>query len=112
MGLGDCTLATCDISTSLYGFRPSLEATVFFLAVTALCLVRCIYVAAFAPGGKCVAFGLFASIACVLEILGLVDRLAGWRDPWDVYPFIQSTVLMTIAPVLVNSRYVEEVTKL
>ncbi|OHE96999.1 sphingoid long-chain base transporter RSB1 [Colletotrichum orchidophilum] len=99
-----CTLATCDVSDSPYGYRPALSASAVFATVSALSLVingavaaRSTQRHAFTP------FSVIVTLACVLELLGWVDRVAGWSDPWAVYPFLQSKALLTIAPIFVTS---------
>ncbi|KAK1600257.1 sphingoid long-chain base transporter RSB1 [Colletotrichum navitas] len=100
-----CTLSTCDVSESPYGFRPALTASAIFATVSAVCLV--INGAVVARSARrqrsATPFSVIVTLACVLEMLGWVDRMAGWRDPWAVYPFMQSKALLTIAPVLVTS---------
>ncbi|GJC84015.1 sphingoid long-chain base transporter RSB1 [Colletotrichum liriopes] len=99
-----CTLSTCDVSESPYGFRPTLTASAIFTTVSAICLV--INGAVAARSGQRHAttpFSVIVTLACVLEMLGWVDRMAGWSDPWAVYPFMQSKALLTIAPVFITS---------
>ncbi|EFQ26196.1 sphingoid long-chain base transporter RSB1 [Colletotrichum graminicola] len=100
-----CTLSTCDVSESPYGFRSSLTTSAIFATVSAVCLVINGAVAARSARRQHTAtpFSVIVTLACVLEMLGWVDRMAGWRDPWAVYPFMQSKALLTVAPVLVTS---------
>ncbi|KAK2022388.1 hypothetical protein LX32DRAFT_657734 [Colletotrichum zoysiae] len=100
-----CTLSTCDVSESPYGFRPALTASAIFATVSAVCLVINGAVAARSARRHYAAtpFSVIVTLACVLEMLGWVDRMAGWSDPWAVYPFMQSKALLTVAPVLLTS---------
>lgn len=102
-----CTLATCDVSDSPYGYRPALTGSAVFATVSALCLVVNGAVAARSTQRHATTpFSVIVTLACVLELLGWVDRMAGWSDPWAVYPLLQSKALLTIAPIFVTSRYV------
>ncbi|OBR15658.1 Sphingoid long-chain base transporter RSB1 [Colletotrichum higginsianum IMI 349063] len=95
-----CTPEACDVSESPYGFRPTLVASAVFATVSAACLVVNGAVAA-RSAHRHTATALFcvvATLACVLELLGWVGRMAGWSDPWAVYPLMQSRALLTIAP--------------
>lgn len=104
MASSPCTLATCDVSDSPYGYRPALTGSAVFAAVSALCLVINGAVAARSTQRHATApFSVIATLACVLELLGWVDRMAGWTDPWAVYPLLQSKALLTIAPIFVTS---------
>ncbi|KAK6226911.1 sphingoid long-chain base transporter RSB1 [Colletotrichum tabaci] len=100
-----CTPSTCDISESPYGFRPALVASAVFATVSAACLVVNGAVAARSAHRHTATapFCVVATLACVLELLGWVGRMAGWSDPWAVYPLMQSRALLTIAPVFITS---------
>ncbi|KAK1994668.1 sphingoid long-chain base transporter RSB1 [Colletotrichum falcatum] len=100
-----CTPSTCDVSESPYGFRPALAPSVIFATVSAVCLVANGAVIARSARRQHAAapFSVIVALACVLETLGWVDHMAGWRDPWAVYPFVQGKALLTVAPVLVTS---------
>ncbi|GJC92064.1 sphingoid long-chain base transporter RSB1 [Colletotrichum higginsianum] len=103
-----CTPETCDVSESPYGFRPTLVASAVFATVSAACLVVNGAVAARSAHRHTATapFCVVATLACVLELLGWVGRMAGWSDPWAVYPLMQSRALLTIAPVFITSRCV------
>jgi hypothetical protein len=107
MGFATCTIETCELSTSPYGYRPSIAANSIFLGVASICLANC--VAGTVRSRRGGAFGVVMALACVLEMFGYADRLVGRRSPWDVYPFVQSTVLLTIAPIFITSRLVQVV---
>ncbi|KXH53779.1 sphingoid long-chain base transporter RSB1 [Colletotrichum simmondsii] len=99
-----CTLTTCDVSDSPYGYRPALTGSAVFATVSALCLVINGAVAARSTQRHAATpFSVIVALACVLELLGWVDRMAGWSDPWAVYPLLQSKALLTIAPIFVTS---------
>ncbi|KAK0381564.1 sphingoid long-chain base transporter RSB1 [Colletotrichum paranaense] len=99
-----CTLATCDVSDSPYGYRPALTGSAVFATVSALCLVVNGAVAARSTQRHATTpFSVIVTLACVLELLGWVDRMAGWSDPWAVYPLLQSKALLTLAPIFVTS---------
>ncbi|KAK1636913.1 sphingoid long-chain base transporter RSB1 [Colletotrichum phormii] len=104
MSSSPCTLATCDVSDSPYGYRPTLTGSAVFATVSALCLVINGAVAARSTQRHATTpFSVIVTLACVLELLGWVDRMAGWSDPWAVYPLLQSKALLTIAPIFVTS---------
>ncbi|OLN88644.1 Sphingoid long-chain base transporter RSB1-like protein 4 [Colletotrichum chlorophyti] len=99
-----CTLATCDVSESPYGFRPSLSASAIFITVSCICLIINAVVAVRATQRNLFPpFSIIITPACILEILGWAGRMAGWHDPWAVYPLMQSKALLTIAPVFISS---------
>ncbi|KAF9879204.1 putative sphingoid long-chain base transporter RSB1 [Colletotrichum karsti] len=104
-----CTLTTCDPSESPYGYRPSQAPSAVFITVASACLIANAAIAARTKQAKqkqehvATPFTIIITLACVLEIVGWADRLAGWREPWAVYPFLQGKALLTMAPVFVTS---------
>ncbi|KAL0939134.1 sphingoid long-chain base transporter RSB1 [Colletotrichum truncatum] len=102
-----CTLATCDLSDSPYGYRPSQAASAVFIVVSSACLIAnaaiTVRTAQTQQRRATAPFSIFITVACVLELLGWAGRLAGWKDPWAVYPFVQSKALLTAAPVFITS---------
>ena len=92
----DCTIDTCPIEDSVYGYRPSLAASGTLIALYAICM------------GIQVALGLrFKTwwfmvcmvIGCLVEILGYAGRILYWQDPWGQTGFIMQIVLITFGPV-------------
>lgn len=104
MGLADCTFDTCDVSRSPYGYRPSIAGNVVFLCIALFSFARCVAAAVYGRELKCVPFAVFMATASVLSIVGYADRLAGWRNPWEFYPFAQGTAVLTVAPLFVTMR--------
>ncbi|KAF4830328.1 Sphingoid long-chain base transporter RSB1 [Colletotrichum tropicale] len=104
-----CTLTTCSVSTSPYGYRPSQEAPAIFIAISSVCLIANAATTVRASQTQqqkhsaTVPFAMLVTLACALEVIGWADRLAGWSDPWAMYPFMQGKALLTIAPVFLTS---------
>ena len=97
-----CTPSTCSLSTSLYGYRPNIPANAVFLTVALLCVGALAWAAVRSRRGT--ASCLLGCAAGALLVVGYVDRIVGWADPWDVFPWAQGTALLGIAPVLISSR--------
>lgn len=77
----DCTFETCDISISMYKYRPSLIANAIFTAVFGLSAV--VYAAQGFQSEKFVAFTIAMVLGCLSEAIGYVGRVLMWKDPWD-----------------------------
>lgn len=77
----DCTLETCDISTSMYKYRPSLAANVIFTALFGLSAV--VYAAQGFQSKKFIGFTIAMFLGCLSEAIGYVGRVLMWKDPWD-----------------------------
>jgi hypothetical protein len=101
MGLAACTLQSCDIATSYYGGKPNVAASASFLAIAILCLV--IGVVQTLRSKRFTPYGFAIAIACILEIFGYVARIPGSYNPWDLFPYAQSRLLLTIAPLFITS---------
>ncbi|KAH9909038.1 RTA1 like protein-domain-containing protein [Xylariomycetidae sp. FL2044] len=98
-----CTLELCWPERSLYGYRPSIAASLIFLLLFLISLLSCLVFTI--PKRRWLAFSIPVSVACVLEILGYGVRLASYFDPylWDARLFAVSTTALTIAPAFVST---------
>lgn len=74
-----CTIDTCPIEYSVYGYRPSLAASGALIALYTICM------------GIQVVMGLHYKtwwfmicmvLGCLVEILGYAGRILYWQDPW------------------------------
>ncbi|KAK5111309.1 hypothetical protein LTR85_012204 [Meristemomyces frigidus] len=92
---GDCTQSTCPVSESVYGYRPNLGATLFFLIVFALS--GCVYLWQ-GVQTKTRAFSIAMVLGAVTEVMGYVAKLLLWNDPFSDTGFKMSVVLLTFAP--------------
>ncbi|TKA31400.1 hypothetical protein B0A50_02246 [Salinomyces thailandicus] len=90
-----CTQNTCPVSESVYGYRPSLGATIFFLILFALS--GCLY-AWQGLKTKTYFFTWAMILGSLSEILGYVAKLLLWNDPFSDTGFKMSVVLLTFAP--------------
>lgn len=90
-----CTKSTCPVSESVYGYRPNLAATIFFLVTFALSGIVYTW-----QGFKTRTW--FFTNAMILgslsEVLGYVAKLLLWNDPFSDTGFKMSVVLLTFAP--------------
>ena len=68
----DCTMATCPVSDSVYGYQPSVPANAFFLAVFAL--LALVHIAQ-GIRWRTWFFGTVMALGCTGEAVGYVGRL-------------------------------------
>lgn len=97
---GNCTQSTCPVSESIYGYRPSLAATVLFLIIFALSTLAYL-VQGFMLKRQNQKTNFFTSamvLGGVSEILGYVAKLLLYNDPFSDTGFKMSVVLLTFAP--------------
>ncbi|EMC93503.1 hypothetical protein BAUCODRAFT_150821 [Baudoinia panamericana UAMH 10762] len=90
-----CTQATCPVIQSVYGYRPNLGATVFFLILFALS--ACIFIWQ-GVRTKTRFFTWAMVLGGFSEVLGYVAKLLLWKDPFSDVGFKMSVVLLTFAP--------------
>ena len=81
----NCTLAVCPVEYSVYGYRPSIEASSILIGLYTLCMVYQVTL-----GWRHRAWGFMAamSLGCIDEILGYVGRILLRQDPWNNAGFI------------------------
>lgn len=88
MAAGDnvnCTVSTCPIDLSTYGYRPSLPFSGTVIALYACCLITQLIL-----GVRYKKWGFMAmtTLGCLDEIIGYVGRIMYYQNPWDGAGFI------------------------
>lgn len=90
-----CTLDTCPISDSVFGYRPSLGANVTFLVLFALS--ACIHVYQGIRTKKR-AFWISVLLGCFCEVIGYIGRILMSNNPFDGNGFLIQICCLTIGP--------------
>ena len=81
----NCTLDTCDVETSIYGYRPSIAANTIFLVLFVLCM----FIHIFQGIRWRTWFFMGAMIwGCLSEILGYSGRIILWQNPFSFPGFL------------------------
>ena len=93
-----CTEATCPPSQSVYGYRASLPATLFFLILFALSTLTYLIQGAFIFRRTAWFFTAAMVLGGTSMTLGYVAKLLLWDDPFSATGFKMSAVLLTFAP--------------
>ncbi|KFG82523.1 sphingoid long-chain base transporter RSB1 [Metarhizium anisopliae] len=92
----NCTLETCPVSWSIYGYQPSLAANTTFLML---------YIVAGAIHGylgiRWRSWGFMTGmlLGCLCEIIGYAGRVIMWNNPFSYPGFMIQIICLTIAPV-------------
>lgn len=92
---GDCTLGTCPVSDSIYGYTPSGAATIVFMIVFFLSGL------VYAWQGyrtRTWFFTIAMLLGAVSEVIGYVAKMLLWESPFSNTGFKMSVVLLTFAP--------------
>ena len=81
----NCTVSVCPVELSVYGYRPSIPASVTLIVLYTLCLVIQTIL-----GVRYKQWGYFSAMAlgCVDEILGYVGRILLYQNPFKQPGFI------------------------
>lgn len=95
-----CTQDTCDPSRSIYGYRPSLAATVIFLIIFALSGLVYVFQGI---KSKTWFFSVAMFLGCFSETLGYVAKMLLWNDPFSDTGFKMNVVLLTFAPAFYSA---------
>lgn len=102
MVLRICTaIGNCKDSeaSSFFGHRPSLIAGFVFVAVASLAILANIGIAFKAR--RHYGFVISMVIACGMSVAGWIARYVGARDPWLMWPWVQSTWALALAPTYI-----------
>lgn len=102
MVLRICTaIGNCKDSeaSSFFGHRPSLIAGFVFVAVASLAILANIGIAFKAR--RHYGFVISMVIACGMSVAGWIARYVGARDPWLMWPWVQSTWALSLAPTYI-----------
>lgn len=82
---GNCTLEICPIEASLYGYRPSMAASVSFIVLYAL--AACIHIYLGLRWKKWF-FMTCMVLGCLNAIAGYVGRIIMYNNPFDFSGFM------------------------
>jgi hypothetical protein len=92
----NCTLSTCPIEASVYGYRPSLPANAVFLALFAVAIAVHIFLGI---RWKSWGFMSFVIVGCLVEIVGYAARIFLYNNPFGFIPFLIQIIFITTGPV-------------
>ncbi|KAF2179418.1 putative sphingoid long-chain base transporter RSB1 [Zopfia rhizophila CBS 207.26] len=91
-----CTLETCPLKLSYWGYRPSLAANAFFLALFGLSTL--LFIGQGVLSKRFLGFTIAMVCGCALEVIGYVGRVMSYRNPFAENPFLIQIITLTIAP--------------
>ena len=75
-----CTLATCPLRLSYWGYLPSLPANALFLAVFALSTI--LFIGQGVLSRRFIGFSVAMISGCALEVIGYVGRVMSHKNPF------------------------------
>ncbi|KAI0107032.1 RTA1-domain-containing protein [Nemania sp. FL0031] len=93
----NCTLATCDVSESLYGYRPNIGINVVFVLVYISIAAYCVYL--LIRKRQWIGYNVAILIGASLELIGYVSRVLGYSNPFLRIGWILQYSTLTMAPV-------------
>ena len=81
----NCTVSTCPIELSVYGYRPSVPFSAIFVTLYSLCITVQLYL-----GIRYKKWGFMTAmvLGCVSEIIGYIGRILYYQNPWAQGGFI------------------------
>lgn len=87
--------SVCPTEASIYGYKPDVPSTAFFLALFALCGFVNIY---FGVRYKTWTYMVALGLGCFTMALGYIGRILLSRNPFDVIGFQIQICCLTLAP--------------
>lgn len=97
----ECTKDTCPASGSIYGYAPSLAASIIFIVIFAVATIIFV-VQGWKYRRTWLAFSIVFSLGCAMEFVGYIARLMLNNDPFSGTGFKLSVVLLTFAPAFMS----------
>lgn len=95
-----CTLETCPIELSTFGYRPSLAANIVFVAIFGACaLVQTVELAIL----QSYTFSIPIILGGACEIIGYVGRIMLYDDPFSQDGFLIQVCCLTIGPAFYSA---------
>ncbi|KAL6710472.1 Mitochondrial import inner membrane translocase subunit Tim17-A [Coniothyrium glycines] len=91
-----CTLETCGLEWSYWGYVPSYSTNVAFAVLFGISMVA--YLAQGIFGKKWLGFTIAMVCGCALEVMGYIGRVLAHNDVFSENPFLIQIVCLTIAP--------------
>ncbi|KAF2453975.1 RTA1 like protein-domain-containing protein [Lineolata rhizophorae] len=91
-----CTLDTCPLSDSYWGYLPSLAANGLFIGLFGLSLL--LYVGQAVAAKRFLGFSIAMICGDILEVLGYIGRIMAHDEPFKEDPFLLQIVTLTIGP--------------
>ncbi|KAI0450074.1 RTA1-domain-containing protein [Xylaria acuta] len=98
---GNCTLDTCSISQSYYGYRPNLGIDIFFSIVYVVIVAYCLFVAIVKR--KWLSYTISVLLGALLELIGFLSRVYGYAHPFVRIGWIIQYSVITFAPVFTTA---------
>ncbi|KAI2149589.1 Envelope glycoprotein gp160 [Ophidiomyces ophidiicola] len=93
--LWGCTLETCPVENSLFGYRPSLAANVAFLVLFGMCaLVQVVELVRW----RRYSFSVLIIFGGICEVIGYAGRIMLYKNPFSQDGFLIQVCCLTIAP--------------
>lgn len=82
---GNCTLAICPVQYSIYGYRPSLAASITFIVLYSISACIHLYL-----GLRWKKWGFMSCmlVGAATAILGYAGRIIMWYNPFDFSGFM------------------------
>ena len=92
----NCTLELCPVEWSVYQYRPSFAANLFFLIIYSFLGIFHTYL-----GWRWRSwwFAAFMILGCTSEVIGYAGRLLLWNNPFSFLGFMLQITCVTGAPV-------------
>lgn len=89
----NCTLRTCPVQTTVYGYRPTLPGSATLIALYGLCaLIQSFLGVRYRSWFYMAAMDL----GCITEILGYASRILYYYNPWSNTGFIMQIGMFTL----------------
>lgn len=91
-----CTLETCPLRLSYWGYRPSLAANILFTAIFGLSTL--LFLGQAVLSKRFTGFSIAMICGCALEVIGYIGRVLSYYNPFKENPFLIQIICLTIAP--------------
>ncbi|KAF2019773.1 putative sphingoid long-chain base transporter RSB1 [Aaosphaeria arxii CBS 175.79] len=91
-----CTLDTCPLALSYWGYRPSLAANILFTVLFGISTI--LFIGQGVLSRRFLGFTIAMVSGCALEVIGYIGRDLSYYNPFAENPFLIQIICLTIAP--------------
>lgn len=99
---GDCSVESCAVELSLYGYRPNLGANIFLTVIYSLVISTAAIIILQRRRGW-LSYNICIILGSILELVGYAERIKGYSNPFALDGFTIQYALLTIAPVFITA---------
>ncbi|CAH0057021.1 unnamed protein product [Clonostachys solani] len=98
----NCSIESCAVELSFYGYRPNLGANIFLTVIYSL-VISAAAIIILQRRRDWLSYNICIILGSVLELVGYAERIKAYSNPFALDGFTIQYALLTIAPVFITA---------